>query len=103
MAPAVEAFARAIESKDIGAVRRVCPGLTSDQQRRYEQFFEGARTINASLRVANISASSASAADAQLVGVYEYVTVAGKTEHLPVSFAVSLRQEGRTWHLTSLR
>jgi hypothetical protein len=103
MAPAVEAFARAIESKDIGAVRRVCPGLTSDQQRRYEQFFEGARTINASLRVANISASSASAADAQLVGVYEFVTVAGKTERLPVSFAVSLRQEGRTWHLTSLR
>jgi hypothetical protein len=53
--------------------------------------------------VANISASSASAADAQLVGVYEFVTVAGKTERQPVSFAVSLRQEGRTWRLTSMR
>jgi serine/threonine protein kinase len=103
IAPAVEAFARAIESKDIGAIRRVYPGLTSDQQRRFEQFFEGARTINASFRVANISTSSASAADAQLVGVYEFVTVAGKTERQPVSFAVSLRQEGRTWRLTSLR
>jgi hypothetical protein len=103
ISPAVEAFARAIESKDIGAIRRVYPGLTSDQQRRFEQFFEGARTINASFRVANISASSAAAADAQLVGVYEFVTVAGKTERQPVSFAVSLRQEGRTWHLTSLR
>ncbi|HMH24991.1 MAG TPA: protein kinase [Gemmatimonadaceae bacterium] len=103
IAPAVEAFARAIESKDIGAIRRVYPGLTSDQQRRFEQFFDGARTINASFRVANISASSASAAEAQLAGVYEFVTVAGKTERQPVSFAVSLRQEGRTWRLTSLR
>jgi serine/threonine protein kinase len=103
IAPAVEAFARAIESKDIGAIRRVYPGLTGDQQRRFEQFFEGARTINASFRVTNISASSASAADAQLAGVYEFVTVAGKTERQPVSFAVSLRQEGRTWRLTSMR
>ncbi|MGZ3330987.1 MAG: protein kinase domain-containing protein [Gemmatimonadaceae bacterium] len=103
IAPAVEAFARAIESKDIGAIRRVYPGLTSDQQRRFEQFFEGARTINASFRIANISASSASAADAQLAGVYEFVTVAGKTERQPVSFAVSLGKEGRTWRLTSLR
>jgi eukaryotic-like serine/threonine-protein kinase len=103
IAPAVEAFARAVESKDISAIRRVYPGLTADQQRRFEQFFDGARTINASFRVANISASSASAADAQLVGVYEFVTVAGKTERQPVSFAVSLRQEGRTWRLTSMR
>jgi hypothetical protein len=103
LAPAVETFARAIESKDIGAVRRVYPGLTSDQQRRFEQFFEGARTINASFRIANVSASSVSTADAQLSGVYEYVTVAGKTERQPVSFAVSLAKEGRTWRLTSLR
>ena len=103
IAPAVEAFARAVESKDIGAIRRVYPGLTADQQRRFEQFFDGARTINASFRVSSISASSASAADAQLVGVYEFVTVAGKTERQPVSFAVSLRQEGRTWRLTSMR
>jgi serine/threonine-protein kinase len=103
IAPAVEGFARAIESKDIGAIRRVYPGLTSDQQRRFEQFFEGARTINATFRIANLSASSASAADAQLAGVYEFVTVAGKTERQPVTFAVSLAKEGRTWRLTSLR
>jgi serine/threonine-protein kinase len=103
IAPAVEGFARAIESKDIGAIRRVYPGLTSDQQRRFEQFFEGARTINATFRIANISASNASAADAQLAGVYEFVTVAGKTERQPVTFAVSLAKDGRTWRLTSLR
>jgi hypothetical protein len=37
------------------------------------------------------------------VGVYEFVTVAGKTERQPVSFAATLAQEGRAWRLTSLR
>jgi serine/threonine-protein kinase len=103
VAPAVEAFARAIESKDIGAIRRVYPGLTSDQQRRFEQFFDGARSINASFRIANLSASSPSTAEAHLVGVYDFVTVGGKPGHEPVTFAVTLRQEGRTWRLTSMR
>ena len=103
IAPTVEAFARAIESKDIGAIRRVYPGLTSDQQRRFEQFFQGARTINASFKVANVTASGAAAADAQLVGAYEYVTTAGKTERQPVTFAVTLGHDGRTWRLTSMR
>jgi hypothetical protein len=103
IAPTVEAFARAIESKDIGAIRRVYPGLTSDQQRRFEQFFQGARTINASFKVANVTASGASGADAQLVGAYEYVTTAGKTERQPVTFAVTLGHDGRAWRLTSMR
>jgi serine/threonine protein kinase len=103
IAPTVEAFARAIESKDISAIRRVYPGLTSDQQRRFEQFFQGARTINASFRVANVTASGASGADAQLVGAYEYVTTAGKTERQPVTFAVTLSHDGRAWRLTSMR
>ncbi len=103
IAPAVEALSRAIESKDIGAIRRVYPGLTGDQQRRFEQFFQAARTINASFRVANVAASGASAADAQLVGTYEYVTTAGKTERQPVTFAVTLGRDGHTWRLTSMR
>jgi serine/threonine protein kinase len=103
IAPTVEAFARAIESKDIGAIRRVYPGLTTDQQRRFEQFFQAARSINASFRVANVAASGASGADAQLVGSYEYVTTAGKTERQPVTFAVTLGHDGRAWRLTSMR
>ena len=103
IAPTVEALARAIESKDIGAIRRVYPGLTSDQQRRFEQFFQGARTINASFRIANVAASGSSTADAQLVGNYEYVTQAGQTDRQPVTFAVTLGHDGRGWHITSMR
>jgi serine/threonine-protein kinase len=101
--PTVEALARAIESKDIGAIRRVYPGLTSDQQRRFEQFFQGARSINARFRIANVSASGSSGADAQLVGNYEYVTEGGKSDRQPVTFAVTLAHDGRAWRITSMR
>jgi serine/threonine protein kinase len=103
VAPAVEALARAIESKDIGAIRRVYPGLTGDQQRRFEQFFQAARTINASFSVVNVTPSGAATADAQLVGAYEYVTEAGKTERQPVRFAITLGHDSGRWRLTSMR
>ena len=102
IAPTVEAYARAIESRDISAIRRVYPGLTSDQQRNFEQFFQSARNINVTFRVANVEASGSSA-DARLVGTYEYVTSAGKTERQPVSFAATLRHDGNAWRLVSVR
>jgi serine/threonine-protein kinase len=103
IAPTVEALARAIESKDIGAIRRVYPGLTSQQQRGFEQFFDGARTINASFRIANVAASGSSGADAQLLGNYEYVNLAGKTDRQPANFALTLGHDGRGWRITSMR
>ena len=102
ISPTVEAYARAIESRDISAIRRVYPGLTSDQQRNFEQFFQSARNINVTFRVANIEASGSSA-DARLVGTYEYVTSAGKTERQSVSFAATLRHDGNAWRLVSVR
>jgi serine/threonine-protein kinase len=103
IAPTVEALARAIESKDIGAIRRVYPGLTSQQQRGFEQFFESARTINANFRIANVAASGSSGADAQLLGNYEYVTLSGKTDRQPANFALTLGHDGRGWRITSMR
>jgi eukaryotic-like serine/threonine-protein kinase len=100
--PTVQAYARAIESRDIGAIRRVYPGLTSNQQQGFEQFFQAARSINVTFRVTNVELSGASA-DARLVGSYEYMTTAGKTERQPVSFAASLRHEGNGWRLVSVR
>ena len=102
IAPTVQAYARAIESRDIGAIRRVYPGLTSSQQQGFEQFFQAARSINVTFRVTNVEFSGASA-DARLVGAYEYVTTAGKAERQPVSFAATLRHEGNGWRLVSVR
>jgi hypothetical protein len=102
LAPVFDAYARAIESRDLAAIRRVYPGLTSEQERGFEQFFQAARKINVTFRVANVE-STAAAADARLSGTYEYESSSGKTERQPVSFAASLRREGGEWRLVSLR
>jgi len=102
IAPAVEAFARAIESRDMGTLRRDYPGLTAGQQRNFEDFFQGIRSINVTFRVANVEGSGGSA-DARLEGSYAFVTTAGITERKPVSFAVTLRHDGKGWRLVALR
>jgi Terminase small subunit len=102
IAPAVEAYARAIESRDVGTIRRINPGLTSDQQRVFEQFFQAARSINVTFRVANVEASGTSV-NARLVGGYEYVTTEGRSERQPVNFVATLRHDGNVWRLVSVR
>jgi eukaryotic-like serine/threonine-protein kinase len=102
LAPTFEAYARAIESRDVSAIRRVYPGLTADQQRGFEQFFQSARRINVTFRVANVEGSGATA-DARLSGTYEYESSSGKMERQPVSFAATVRREGSGWRLVSLR
>jgi serine/threonine protein kinase len=102
IAPAVEAYARAIESRSIAAIRRVSPGLTSSGQRSFEQLFQAARSINVALRVAGVEASGASA-DARVVGNYEYITAEGRTERQPVSLAATFRHDGTAWRLISVR
>jgi serine/threonine protein kinase len=102
VAPAVEGFARAIESRDIGTVRRNYPGLTSDQLRAFEQFFSGSRSINATFRITSVEGSGASAV-ARVEGVYAFVTGEGMSERRPANFALVLRPEGKGWHITSMR
>ena len=98
----VAAYARAIESRDIGAVRRAYPGITSDQARGFEQFFQSARSINVTFRVNDLDVSGNSA-DARLVGSYQYVGSDGKSERQPVSFSASLRNDSGSWRLIAVR
>ena len=102
IAPAVEAYARAIESRDIGAIRRVNPGLTSDQQRNFEAFFQNARNVNVTFRITNLESTGASA-DARLVGSFDYVNTENRDQRLPVSLAATFRHEGNSWRLVSVR
>jgi len=102
IAPAVEAYARAIESRDIGAIRRVNPGLTSDQQRNFEAFFQNARSVNVTFRITNLESTGASA-DARLVGSFDYVNAENRDQRLPVSLAATFRHEGNSWRLVSVR
>lgn len=102
VASVVAAYARAIESRDIDAVRRAYPGLTSGQSSGFQQFFQGSRSINVTFRVAGLE-TNGNTADARLVGSYEYVTTSGKSERQSVSFDATLRYDGSAWRLTSVR
>ncbi|MFL5594414.1 MAG: protein kinase domain-containing protein [Gemmatimonadaceae bacterium] len=103
IAPTVQAYARAIESRDVGAIRRVNPGLTSEQQRRFEDFFQTARSINVTFKIVNFEASGG-LANARLVGSFDYVArEGGKVESLPVTLAATLRHDANAWHMVSVR
>jgi serine/threonine protein kinase len=102
IAPAVEAYARAIESRNIGDIRSVDPGLTREQQRSFEQFFQAAHDINVTLRVADI-ATSETAASARLIGRYDYLNTDGQKERQPVSISATFRYDAKVWRLQSVR
>ena len=100
--PVIESYARAIESRDVSAIRRVYPGLTSDQQRGFQQFFEAARKIDVTFRVTSVEGTT-STADVRVSGRYEYENSSGRTERQPVSFGATLRREGSGWRMVGLR
>jgi tRNA A-37 threonylcarbamoyl transferase component Bud32 len=102
VAATVEAYARAIESRDVGAIRRVYPSLSAAQESSFQRFFDAARRINVTFRVSALEGSGSSA-EARLTGNYEYVTTDGKSERQPVSFAASFRHDGSAWRLVSVR
>ena len=102
IAPVIESYARAIEARDIAAIRRVYPALTSDQQRGFEQFFEAARKVDVTFKVASVE-GSATITDARVNGTYEYESSSGRVERQPVSFVARLRRDGSTWRLMSVR
>ena len=85
IAAAVATYARALESRDVSAVRRAYPGITPAQAKGWEQFFGTLRTLRVSLGVSGLDVSG-STAEAKLVGTYDYVTESGKTTQQPVAF-----------------
>lgn len=100
--PVLEAYARAIESRDVSAIRRVYPGLTADQQRGFEQFFESARKINVTFRVASVDGTP-STADVRVTGRYEYENSAGRTERSTIAFVAAVRKDSSAWRLVAVR
>jgi hypothetical protein len=102
VSPTIQAYARAIESRDIGAIKRVYPDLTAGQERGFEQFFRSARTVNVTFRVTSVEGTGSTAV-AHLVGAYDYVNAGGQAVHQPVGFAATLRNAGGGWRLVSVR
>lgn len=96
-------YARALESRDLGRVRRAYPGLTPAQQQGWEDFFRAVRNLKANLTVTTINVASGSA-DVVVTGVYEYENATtGRAERRPVTFRATLVSEPAGWRLSAIR
>jgi serine/threonine protein kinase len=99
---AVAAYARAIESRDIAAVRGAYSAISPAQAQGFQQFFGSVRSLAAKFAVTIVSVEGATA-EVRVSGAYEFVTTAGRNERQPVSFASTLRRGSTGWTITSIR
>jgi eukaryotic-like serine/threonine-protein kinase len=99
---AIDAYARAIETRALPQLRQAYPGLTAEQERSFAGFFDATRAIRVTFSIAGLEVNGATA-EVRVVGTYEFVTTAGQTERKPVTFQATLRHDSGRWRLTSVR
>ena len=102
MAAVIDAYARAVESRDVNQVRRAFPGMSSSQASGFEQFFSSIRSLRATMTLGAPDIQSASA-EGRVTGQYDYVTTGGKSERQALDFQATFRREGAVWKLVSVR
>jgi serine/threonine-protein kinase len=98
----VAAYARAIESRDVLEIRRAYPGATSAQLNGFDEFFKTLRSMRVSFTVSGLDVRG-EVADARLIGAYDYVTNAGKSERQSLNIQASFRHDLAGWKLVSVR
>ncbi len=99
----IDDYARALESRDVGQVRRAYPGLTSSQQQSWQDFFQSVRNLKAGLTVTAVRLSGLTA-ETVVSGVYEYDNATtGRAERRPVTFRAILVVDSSGWRLTTIR
>jgi serine/threonine-protein kinase len=99
----IDDYARALESRDVGQVRRAYPDLTSAQQQSWQDFFQSVRNLKAGLTVTAVHLAGLTA-EAIVSGVYEYDNATtGRAERRPVTFRAILVVDPGGWRLTTIR
>ena len=102
IAAVVAEYARAIEARDLAAIRSVYPTISEQQQRGFQQFFQSVRSITARL-TASPPQGDGNTATARVSGAYDYVDAAGKPQRQAVSFTATFRRDGTRWRIVSTR
>jgi serine/threonine protein kinase len=96
-------YGAAIESRNIGNIRRVYPGMTPVQERGWDQFFQLVRDVKAQLDVSQLDTAGGSAT-ARIIGNYTYRNSStGRTERQPVSFQAILHRTEAGWRIGEVR
>jgi hypothetical protein len=98
----VAAYARALESRDLGQVRRVYPGLTLRQEEGMRRLFRRAQDLRVTLQLGDLRRSG-DTAEGRVTGQYTFTGPATHVlEHSPVFHRVAFRRDGSTWVLTAI-
>ena len=82
-------------------MQRAYPGLTAEQQKGFEQFFQSVRSLRAAFTVSRVDVTGATA-EARVSGAYDFVGSDGKTQHRPITFRATLRRDGGIWQLVAV-
>jgi hypothetical protein len=102
IANVVAQYEKAIESRDVGELKRLYPGMSASQAISFEDFFRSVRSIRATFSVSSLQVDGTSA-DAKLTGAYDYVTSNGRSEHQPLTLQAVLRKDGSGWRFASIK
>lgn len=97
----IDAYARAIESRDMAALRRVYGTISNDQASAFSDFFKSTRDLRATLAVNGLQVDG-NRATARVSGTYEFTTSAGRQQQ-PVAFEADLRHDAGAWKLVAVR
>jgi serine/threonine-protein kinase len=98
----VDAYARAIESRDMAELRRAYATITSAQASAFSDFFKSTRDLRATLAVKGLQVDG-NRATAHVSGTYEFTTSSGRDQRQPVSFDAEFRHDAGGWKLVVVR
>ena len=95
-------YARAITARDIARIRALYPGISAEQQRGFQSFFNAVKSLRATLTAGTPVIDGANAT-AHVTGAYDFADADGKAQHQVVSFSATFRRDGTRWHIVSVR
>jgi serine/threonine protein kinase len=97
----IAAYASAIASRDIAAVKAVYPGMTRQQEQGWRSLFRDARSVQADFPVASVQASGPDAAQATVNGTLVFDVREGR-QRQPVRFTALLQRRPTGWVITEI-
>jgi hypothetical protein len=100
---AIAAYGRAIENRDMNALRQSYPSITRRQQDTWQGFFGIARDVKADVRATDIQVSG-DHAETPVTGTLSYQnTNTRRGESLPLNFHAQLQRQGSGWIITAVQ
>ncbi len=98
---AVQAYARALESRDVQQVRRAYPGLTPQQAQVWRDFFGMVSDLKVDLAIKQVQITG-DVAEAQVEGLSQY-TQNRRPQRQPLTFRATLDRTSGTWRIASIQ